>query len=79
MMSFSTVWLNAVTGTANTLVNLAIEMITLVLYCVYVYFVLEYFRMPITWGWASEWIYWMSIFALAFTYMKSGKWKAKVI
>ena len=79
MMSFSTVWLNAVTGTANTLVNLAIEMITLVLYCAYVYFVLEYFRLPITWGWASEWIYWLSIFFLAFAYMKSGKWKKKVI
>jgi len=79
MMSFSTVWLNAVTGTANTVVNLAIEMITLVLYCVYVYFVLEHFKMPITWGWASEWIYWLTIFALAFTYMRSGRWKKKVI
>jgi multidrug resistance protein, MATE family len=29
MMSFSTVWLNAVTGTGNTVVNLLIEMITI--------------------------------------------------
>lgn len=78
-MSFGTVWLNAVTGTANTRVNLVIEAITLVMYCLYVYLVLEYFRMPITWGWASEWIYWISIFVLAYGYMRSGRWKSKTI
>lgn len=78
-MSFSTVWLNAVTGTANTRVNLIIEISTLVFYCVYVYLVLEYFKMPITWGWASEWVYWLSIFLMAFLYMRSGRWKAKSV
>jgi multidrug resistance protein, MATE family len=78
-MSFSTVWLNAVTGTGNTRVNLLIEMVTLVLYCAYVYIVLEYYRLPVTWGWASEWIYWASIFSMAYTYMRSGKWKGKKI
>jgi multidrug resistance protein, MATE family len=78
-MSFSTVWLNAVTGTGNTRVNLMIELITLVLYCAYIYVVLEKFRLPVTWGWASEWIYWISIFIMAFFYMKSGRWKDKKI
>ena len=75
MMSFGPVWLNAVTGTGNTQVNLWIEIITLVVYSAYVYLVLEYFRMPITWGWASEWVYWMSMFSMAYLYMRSGKWK----
>jgi Na+-driven multidrug efflux pump len=79
LMSFSTVWLNSVTGTGNTQVNLIIELVTLVLYCVYVYVVLETLKLPITWGWASEIIYWLSIFTMAYTYMKSGKWKGKVI
>lgn len=79
LMSFSTVWLNAVTGTANTRVNLLIEMITLVLYCVYVYVVLEHLKLPITWGWASELIYWLSIFCMAYGYMKSGRWRNKRI
>lgn len=79
MMSFGTIWLNAVTGTGNSKVNLMIELITIVIYCVYVYLVLEYWNMPITWGWASEWVYWISMFSMAFIYMKSGKWKGKVI
>jgi multidrug resistance protein, MATE family len=79
MMSFSTIWLNAVTGTGNTQVNLMIELVTIVVYCVYVYLTLEYWNLPITWGWASEWVYWACMFSMAFWYMKSGRWKNKVI
>lgn len=79
MMSFSTVWLNAVTGTGNTIVNLAIELITIVIYSFYCYVVLEYFDLPITWGWGSEWIYWISMFSMAYFYIRSGKWKDKKI
>lgn len=79
MMSFGTVWLNAVTGTGNTTVNLMIEMITIIIYCLYVYLVLEYWKLPITWGWASEWVYWMSMFSMAFFYMRSEKWRNKKI
>jgi multidrug resistance protein, MATE family len=79
MMSFGTIWLNAVTGTGNTKVNLMIESVTIVIYSVYVYVVLEYLHLPITWGWASEWVYWMSMFSMAFVYMKSGKWRSKTM
>jgi multidrug resistance protein, MATE family len=79
MMSYSTVWLNAVTGTGNTGVNLLIELVTIVIYSFYVYFVLEYWNLPITWGWASEWVYWISMFSLAYVYMRSGRWKNKQI
>ncbi len=79
MMSLGTIWLNAVTGTGNSKVNLLIELITIILYSVYVYVVLEWLDMPITWGWASEWLYWISMFSMAYYYMKSGRWKHKII
>ena len=79
MMSFSTIWLNAVTGTGNTNVNLAIEIITIIFYCIYVYLVLGYFNLPILYGWMSEYVYWMTTFTLAFFYLRSGRWKKKVI
>lgn len=79
LMSVGTVWLNSVTGTGNTVVNLTIESITIVVYCSYVYIVLEYLNLPITWGWASEWVYWISMFSMAYLYMRSGKWKNKSI
>lgn len=79
MMSFSTVWLNAVTGTGNTVINLTIEFITVIIYSVYVYLVLEYFRLSVTIGWISEWVYWICMFSMAYAYMKSGRWRSKVI
>ncbi len=79
MMSVGTIWLNAVTGTGNTRVNLLIEFITILIYCVYVFFVLERWDLSIAWGWGSEWVYWISMFSMAFFYMRSGKWKGKNI
>ncbi len=79
LMSFSTIWLNAIIGTGNTTVNLAIEAITIIFYCIYVYFVLQYWRLPILYGWMSEWVYWMSTFIFSYLYMRSGRWKKKVI
>jgi len=79
LMSFATVWLNGVTGTGNTVVNLTIESVTIVIYSFYVWIVLEVMNLPITWGWVSEWVYWISMFTMAYFYLKSGRWKNKVI
>jgi len=78
-MSISVVWLNAVTGTGNTRMNLIIEAVTIILYLIYIYFVLEVFQLSLQWAWASELIYWTTIFVMAYYYMRSGKWKGKVI
>lgn len=79
MFSFGSVWLNAVIGTGNTVVNLVIELTTLVIYSVYVYVVLERLNMSITWGWASEWVYWSCMFLMAYLYIRSGRWRGKVV
>jgi putative MATE family efflux protein len=79
LMSVSTIWLNAVTGTGNTVINLTIELITIVLYCFYVYYVMEVWDLSITWGWGSEFVYWISIFLMSFAYIISGKWKGKLV
>lgn len=79
LMSMGTVWLNAITGTGNTKVNLMVESVTIILYSVYAYVVLEILQMDITWGWASEWVYWSTMFLLSYLYLKSGKWKGKEI
>jgi len=79
LMSFSTIWLNAVTGTGNTRVNLAIEVVTILFYSLYVYLVLEWQHGSLVFGWMSEWLYWGCIFSLSYWYIGSGKWKGKVI
>jgi putative MATE family efflux protein len=79
LMSFATVWLNAVIGTGNPRINMLVEIMAVILYSIYVYSVMEHFKLPISWGWASEWLYWTSIFVPSFLYIRSGKWKGKTI
>lgn len=79
LMSFSTVLMNAVTGSGNTKITLFIEAYTIVLYCTYVYLVLDYYFLPIEIGWMSEWIYWIGICIPSWWYMRGEKWKNKEI
>ncbi len=75
MMSAATVWVNAVTGTGNSKMNLITEAATIIFYLVYIYIVLEKMNLPITWGWASEWLYWAIMFIPSFWYINSNRWK----
>lgn len=79
LMSCSTVWLNAITGTGKSNITFFIELIAIVVYCVYAYVVLEVMRLSITWGWAAELIYWSLLGSLSYFYIRSGRWKTKVI
>ncbi|MEI6086021.1 MAG: MATE family efflux transporter [Bacteroidota bacterium] len=75
LMSISVVWMNAVTGSGNSSMNLATEFVAIIFYCIYVYTTMEKMQLPITWGWGSEWIYWTTILIPSFWYMQSGRWK----
>ncbi|MBS1638773.1 MAG: MATE family efflux transporter [Bacteroidetes bacterium] len=79
IMSAGTVWLNAVTGTGNTKVNLLIELFAIFFYVIYVYIVLEWKNMSIIYGWGSEWLYWICTFIPSYLYIKSNKWMGKKI
>ena len=79
LMSFSTVWINSVTGTGNTRATLAIELITIVLYLIYIYLVLEKWNLSVTWGWGSEILYWTSTFVFSWIYLKRFNWQKKKI
>ena len=78
-MSFGTIWLNAVTGTGNSRVTFLIELGAIVFYCIYVFLVLEVFKLGILWGWMSELLYWTILFLLSYYYIRSNKWKHMTI
>jgi Na+-driven multidrug efflux pump len=78
-MSVAAVWLNAVTGTGNTRINLVIEMAAITIYCLYIWLVLKVWNLSLVWAWSSELLYWAFIFLLSFIYIKSGRWKKMVI
>jgi MATE family multidrug resistance protein len=79
LQSVSAIWLNAVVGTGNSRRNLFTEIAAIILYCVYVYLVLERFDLSITIGWMSEWIYWLALLIPSYWYIQSNKWMGKKI
>ncbi len=79
MMAFSTIMINTVTASGNTRITFYIEAMAIVFYCAYVYVVCEYFFLPITYGWMSEWLYWICLFTPSLLYVRSGRWKNKKI
>jgi putative MATE family efflux protein len=70
---------NSVSGSGNTRTMFAIEMITLVIYLLYTWFVIVHLRASVAMAWTTEHVYWFFLTLLSFIYMRSGKWKDKEI
>ena len=79
LTSVAVVFSNAVLGTGNTRITLMIEVVAITLYTLYVYLVLRKYFLSITYGWMSEWLYWITFFIPSFLYMRSGRWKGKTL
>jgi len=79
IMSIATIWLNAVTGTGQSKINLAIEFVAIIIYLIYAYLTIQHFELPIYIGWMCEIIYWLSLLIPSFIYIKSMRWKNKTI
>ena len=79
IMSIATIWLNAVTGTGQSKINLAIEFVAIIIYIIYAYLTIEHYQLPITIGWMCEIIYWLTLLIPSYLYMQSKRWKDKKI
>jgi len=74
-MSVANIWLNGVTGTAKTRVNLLIEIISITVYLVYTWIFMKWKYISLAMAWSNELVYWSAIFLMSFLYLRSGKWK----
>lgn len=77
--SIGSVLFNAVSGTGNTRTALKFEIITLLFYLSYMWFVIIYMRFSVAVAWTTEHVYWLSLVTLSFIYLRSGKWKEREI
>lgn len=79
LSSIATILLNTVTASGNTRITFYIEVGAIILYCIYIYLISEYYFLPITYGWMSEWLYWITLALPSLLYLRSGRWKNKRI
>lgn len=77
--SISVIWLNGLTGIGKTVINLTAEFAAIIFYGIYVYLTIEAYQLNLVWAWASEIIYWLIIFIISYTYIRSKKWMDYII
>jgi Na+-driven multidrug efflux pump len=77
MMSMANVWLNAVTGTGKTRVNLAIEIIAILIYLLHSLYFTQWHFQSLPMSWTNEFVYWGSIGLMAATFLWSKRWMKK--
>ena len=75
LMSVANIWLNGLTGTGKTKINLLIEISAILLYLIYTWYFMKYHYVSLAMAWSNEFIYWTTILSMAYFYMKSEKWR----
>ena len=78
MLSVSTICFHGVVGTGNTKMNMVFEIIAIVFYLAYVTIVVEVMHLPLAYAWASEFVYWLSLFVMSAWYLKRGAWRTEL-
>lgn len=79
MFSFSNILFNGVSGTANTATALWIELATIVVYLIFAWLLAVQFQLRIELVWTSEYIYFLVLSLLSWLYLRSGRWRNKVV
>ena len=70
ILTFGVVFLNSVVATGRTDIVLYIEIVGILLYSFYIWMVIEVYTLSLDYAWMSEWVYWSSMSALSFWYLK---------
>ena len=79
LYSVGTVLFNSISGTGNTRSALKIEIISLIFYVTYMWFIIVYLRSSVALVLTTEHVYWFLLTIIPFFYLRKGKWKEKKI
>jgi MATE family multidrug resistance protein len=74
LMSIAAVWLNAVTGTGKTKMNLVIELAAITFYLLYTFIIVKKLKLSLAMVWSNELVYWALIFSVSFWFIKKRVW-----
>lgn len=70
---------SGVSGTANTKTALAIEVLTLIVYLAYIYWIVIVKHSSVAMAWTSEYVYMFLLSLFSYWYLKKGNWRLKKI
>ncbi len=78
-LAISFVVFYSVSGTGNTWISLLIEIISLIVYLLFTYFVAFRWQMPLKIVWCAEFVYFIMIGSLSAFYLRFGKWRDALV
>ena len=79
MLSSAFIFFSGVSGTGKTQVSFTIEVIVLLLYLVFNYFLVYVLESSIEFVWMSEYLYAGLLGLLSYLYLKTGRWRETVV
>ena len=77
--AIANVTFSGLSGTGNTRTALVFDLIAIVSYFAYSWFIIVYMRLSINWAWTTEFVYWGLLLITSVLYLRSKKWMKKVI
>lgn len=77
--NLGTVAFNSISGTGNTRDALILELVTLVVYVVYMYWIAIYRQSSVAVSWTVELVYWGLLLIFSTLYLKYAKWQDKKV
>jgi len=79
LAAISSIFFNAMSGTGSTRVAMWVEVLCIVVYVLYMWWLIMIQRASVAWCWTTEHMYWIVLLALCYGYMRQGTWKNKMI
>lgn len=69
LMCFANIWINGITGIGHTRVNVLIELVGVIVYLAYTWYVMRVDYTTLARAWTNELVYWITIFFISYLYM----------
>lgn len=69
------IYFQSVSGTGNTQKAFLLEIVTLVIYVAYSYFIIVYLKLDVAYCWTNEHVYALFILLFSYYYMRNGNWR----
>lgn len=73
------IYFQAVSGTGNTRIAFLLELLTLVVYTIYITVIILYLRLDVAWCWTSEHVYGSILLLACMYYLHRSEWQNKAI
>ncbi|MDP4269842.1 MAG: MATE family efflux transporter [Bacteroidota bacterium] len=79
LAAVSSIFFNSMSGTGSTRVAMWVEVLCIIVYVSYMWWLIMIQRASVAWCWTTEHMYWIVLLALCYGYMRRGTWQKKMI